>query len=110
MKQAMNAESPATSMQLLADFNQLSKEKFMKNNVWYVVTIHEADGHDFDGIFITNSPNTLDEFARAVDPLVVTCSRYRSEQEARDFFFEICDSFINIDPRNHVEYLLSACS
>ncbi len=80
----------------------------MRNDVWYVVTIHEADGHDFNGIFITNSPNTLDEFARAVDPFIVTLSRHCSEQEARDFFFEICDSFINIDPVNYIDYLQSA--
>jgi hypothetical protein len=80
----------------------------MSKDIWYVVAIHEADGHDFDGIFITDSSHTLDDFARALNPLAVTCSRYCSEQEARDFFFEICDSFVNIEPLNYIGYLQSA--
>ncbi len=80
----------------------------MSKDIWYVVTIHEADGHDFDGIFMTNDYESLDYFASTLDPLPVTFSRYTLEQEARDFFFEISDGFIKIDPLNYIDYLQSA--
>ena len=46
----------------------------MKKNIWSVVTIQEEDGHEFDGIFITNSEKALEKFARALSPLKVCCS------------------------------------
>ena len=71
----------------------------MKNSTWTVVTIQEEDGHEFDGIFITNSEKALGKFARALSPLKVCCSRHESEKDARDFYFEICDGYMNIDPK-----------
>ena len=71
----------------------------MKNSTWTVVTIQEEDGHEFDGIFITNNENEVEEFADKLNPLLVCCSRYATENEAKDFFFEICDGYMNIDPK-----------
>ena len=79
----------------------------MNKNTWHVVTIQEEDGHVFDGIFITDDSEMVDMFVHAMDPLCVTCSRHRSEEKARDFFFEICDSFVNIDPLHYIDYARS---
>ena len=82
----------------------------MKKNIWSVVTIQEEDGHEFDGIFITNSEKALGKFARALSPLKVCCSRYGSEKEARNFYFEICYGYINIDPKFFIKWKQSKTS
>ena len=75
----------------------------MNKNIWAVVTIQKEDGHEFNGIFITSNHQTLREFASSVSPYKVICSKYKSEKEARDFYFEICDGYMNIDPLRVME-------
>lgn len=71
----------------------------MKYGTWSVVTIQEQDGHEFDGIFISCNENIVNKFTKNLSPLTVGCSQYSSEMEARDFYFEICSGYINIDPK-----------
>jgi len=85
-------------MVFLTKLTKSESEIEMKKSKWTVVTIQEEDGHEFDGIFITNSEKALGKFARALSPLSICCSRHESEKAARDFYFEICDGYINIDP------------
>ena len=82
----------------------------MKNSTWRVVTIHEEDGHEFDGIFITCNENTVNQFAKNLSPLTVCCSQYSSEMEARDFYFEICSGYINMDPKFFLKWKQSKSS
>jgi len=75
----------------------------MNKNIWAVVTIQKEDGHEFNGIFITSNCQILRKFANTLTPHKVICSKYKSEKEARDFYFEICDGYMNIDPSRLME-------
>lgn len=74
----------------------------MKNSFWSVVTIQEEDGHELDGIFITNCEKTLKKFAKSLSPWIVNHSKYETEKDAKEFFFEICDGFMNIEPNRYI--------
>jgi len=74
----------------------------MKKHSWSVGVIQKKDGHEFDGIFITNSHETLRKFATFLRPLQVLYCRHENEKEANEFFFSISDGYVNIDPLNYI--------
>ena len=76
----------------------------MKYGTWSVMTIQEEDGHEFDGIFITCNEKMVSKFSKNLSPLTVCCSQYSSEMEARDFYFDICSGYINIDPKFFIQW------
>jgi hypothetical protein len=65
---------------------------------WAVVTAQNADGHDRDMYFVSNSDEKIRLFAAAVKPKMIYSSYYSTLREAVEFVDEYLDGYDEIDP------------
>ena len=77
----------------------------MTKKKWSVVTIQECDGHVFDGIFLTDDEGLLKKFSKELWPLTICASQHLSKKDAIEFYFDICDGFVNITPNSYTDFV-----
>ena len=70
-------------------------------NPWIFATIHRSDGHRINGFFFTNEVKVVNEFSRAMHPLIVSCSLYPSIEEVQKVVSELNPIFVSIDPKTY---------
>ena len=69
---------------------------------WYAVSISKVDGHNINGKFITNSQQTLNAFAKAAHPKLVSMTTFNNKEEAKKLLNELHESYLLIEPNDYI--------
>ncbi len=69
-----------------------------ESKIWYAASIHKSDGHKINGYFVTESMEVLSNFGKTLKPLETVFTRFKDQNEAREFFKDFPPSFIEICP------------